>query len=81
MDLSKELNRLADSGYCPALLFDDDGRWALVFDGFQPVNLFSDAQAMYTTHFVDVDDWKDTIEEAFTYAIEKARVVYNDLES
>lgn len=74
MNLIKELNALADKGYCPALLFDDDGRWALVFDGTQPANLNSNAQSMYTTFFVDADSWKDTIEEAVEYAIKKQSV-------
>lgn len=74
MDLIKKLNNLADSGYCPALIFDDDGRWALVFDGVQPVNFSSDPQSMNTTFFVDADSWKDTIEEAVEYAIAKQGV-------
>lgn len=76
MNLIEELNKLADSGYCPALLFDDDGRWALSFTGTQPVNFESKPMSMYTTFFVESNDWKDTIEEAVEYAIKKFEVNY-----
>jgi len=35
MNLIEVLNKVADKGYCPALLFDDNGKWALAFDGAQ----------------------------------------------
>jgi len=76
MNLIEELNKLADNGYCPALLFDDDGRWALSFTGTQPVNFESKPMSMYTTFFVETDDWKDTIEEAVEHAIKKFEVNY-----
>ena len=31
------LDKLVNNGYCPALVFDDDGRWALSFDGAMPM--------------------------------------------
>lgn len=71
MNLIKVLNKLADRGYCPALLFDDDGRWALSFEGIQNVNFENTSIDMSINSFVDANDWKDTIEEAVEYAVNK----------
>jgi hypothetical protein len=73
MNLIKELNKLADSGYCPALLFDDDGKWALSFE--LTVQVENKTGEKYIFH-IDSDDWKDTIEEAVKYSIEKNGVNY-----
>lgn len=71
MNLSKVLNKLADRGYCPNLLFDDDGRWVLSFEGTQNVNFENSPIDMIITCFVESNDWKDTIEEAVEHSIGK----------
>ncbi len=71
MDLIKRLNELTEKGFCPALIFDDDGRWALVFDGAQNVNFTDEPQNMASTFFIEAEFWKDTIEEAVEYSIKK----------
>lgn len=73
MNLIEELNKLADSGYCPALLFDDDGRWALSFEANVQDKSETDQKYIF---YVESDDWKDTIEEAILYSIEKNKVNY-----
>lgn len=66
MDLLPEL---ANRGYCPALIFDDNGRWTLSLscimsgvEGSGPI----DVQAAF---FVNKDEWKETPSAAICYAI------------
>lgn len=55
-----------------ALVSDDNGHWAVSFDGFQPVTGEKFDQPV--TIQVDVDDpsaWQDSIYSAILYAINK----------
>ena len=70
-DLASKLNELANVGFCPALIFDDNGHWALAFDGTQSVASLSGPVTTYSTFFVEADMWKDTIEEAVEYSLSK----------
>lgn len=70
MDLVKTLNELTEKGYCPALIFDDNGHWALAFDGTQPVNFYTEPQSMHTTFYIEEDMWKDSIEEAIEHGLQ-----------
>lgn len=35
IDIDNALRYLTKKGHCPALVFDDNGKWCLVSDGFQ----------------------------------------------
>ena len=70
MDLVKILNELTENGYCPALIFDDNGHWALAFDGTQPVNFYSEPQSMHTTFYIEAGAWKNSVEEAVEYGLQ-----------
>jgi len=65
-----KLEEMTHKGYCPALLFDDDGHWTVTLSGIQPMgNMQKDD---FCTHFIDYS-WHDTIvdavDEAYTNII------------
>jgi hypothetical protein len=64
MELFEEM---ANDGYCPALLFDDNGRWAVSTDGTQTLNFESPCD-VNTSFFVAKENWKDTIGTAICLA-------------
>ena len=51
---------LVDKGYCPGLLYDDNGHWALALEGMQDVPIGPDPQDIATSFFVDSIMWADT---------------------
>jgi len=74
-ELEKDAARLkqftvwADSGLCPALVFNDNGYWAISFDGVIPMDFSeppNDAQLL-----IDVEKsmWRETVAEAIDQAI------------
>ena len=56
----EELTKL---GHAPNLLYDDDGRFAMVGDGYQTVPM-GEAIDMEMGHFVKKERWKDSVHEA-----------------
>lgn len=71
MNISKKLQDLCNKGFCPNLLNDDNGHWALVFDGFQSVPAGDEPEDISTSFHVEARFWKDTIEEAIEYGIKE----------
>ena len=69
--VERAFEELADIGYCPALLNDDSGRWAVVFDGAQTIADDDKATDISTSFFVEADDWKDTIRRALLHSLRK----------
>ena len=61
------LEWLADNGYCPALVFDDNGLWAVTGAGSQGINL--PPQDMGMSYFVQADQWKPSIRDAVAYFV------------
>lgn len=56
-------------GMSPALVFDDDGRWAVSFCGYSPVHEgegFLDAVEI--SAYVEPGDWRPSIREAIDHA-------------
>jgi hypothetical protein len=65
----KQFTAWADSGLCPALVFNDNGYWAVSFDGVIPMDFSeppNDAQLL-----IDVEKimWRETVAEAIDQAI------------
>ena len=56
------VEKLVSEGYCPALIYDDSGHWALSFDGMQsfPVAVGGDPDEIFTTCFVPKIYWCNT---------------------
>ena len=62
-ELLNILEERGKQGWCPCLLNDDAGHWAVVMDGMQnvPIDAPCDIQ---TTFWVEAHQWKETIREA-----------------
>lgn len=54
------VEHLANDGFCPALLNDDSGRWALSFEGIQSVSFGDEPVDVSTSFFVKSDMWCDS---------------------
>lgn len=74
--ISREINgeqaleSLAEIGFCPNLFNDDNGHWAVSFDGMQNVPFGDDPEDIATTSIIEKDKWKPSIFEAIIYALE-----------
>jgi len=55
---------MVNNGGCPALIYDDNGHWALTEDGFQMVPTGDEPQSLSTTFWIEADQWYDTAPEA-----------------
>jgi hypothetical protein len=71
INCEQALEDLAEIGYCPCLFNDDNGHWAVSFDGFQQVPLTNEPETISTTSIIEAEDWKDSIYEALLWALEK----------
>jgi hypothetical protein len=59
-------------GYCPALIFDDDGHWAVMFDGVQSTP--GDGPPFATSHWAgDETQWFDSVREAIRAAMRNTK--------
>jgi len=67
-DVVEWFEKLASDGYCPALLNDDNGHWAVSFEGYQSVPVTEEPQNIETCFFVEERCWKQSIMEAVLYA-------------
>lgn len=69
LSVEQALQELCEIGYCPNLLNDDDGRWAVAFDGFQDVVMGDEAQDINTSFFVESKQWHSNIRQALIIAL------------
>jgi len=51
------------------LVNDDNGHWAVKFDGFQNVPKGNEPDDISTTCFIEAKDWKDSIYEALVWSL------------
>ena len=58
-------------GAYAAVVFDDDGHWALVTEGMQPVQPAKNAEPALFTHVIESDLWCDTVPHAICYGFLK----------
>ena len=66
----QHFERMADQGYRPSLVFDDDGRWAVSYSGVAPVPDDGGHQTTaYITVEVQPDEWKPSVREAIDAAL------------
>lgn len=68
ISLEKTLDLLAEEGWCPALLNNDNGHWALVFEGMANVGSV-DNEVIAATSFVFHEYWKNTVREAVIFSL------------
>ena len=64
------LEKIVNEGSCPALVNDDNGHWALVFDGTQNVVSGDQPQDVATSFWIETHQWRNTAREA----IDSARI-------
>ena len=65
---------MADRGYCPTLVFDDDGRWAISYSGAAPVpESGGHTEAAYITVEVEPYEWQGSVREAIDAAMGKEK--------
>jgi hypothetical protein len=67
------MEKMADEGLCPAIVNDDNGHWAMVFDGTQNVPEGDGPQDIATSFWVKADQWKPTFREAMDAGIAEFR--------
>lgn len=74
LSLESAFHMLAEQGCCPALLNDDYGNWAIVFDGTQQVpDKPGEPAKIWTSFLVEKESWKKTIQEAFIYSLQESQ--------
>ena len=71
LNCEQALEGLSEIGYSPNLLHDDNGHWAVVFDGFQNVPMEDDPGDITTTFFVRAEHWKESIYDALVWSLER----------
>jgi hypothetical protein len=67
------LEAITMKGDCPALLNDDNGHWAVAFDGMQSVSLEDGPADTATSFIVYKESWKNSIREAIIAAADEYR--------
>jgi len=71
MDIIKQLEDWVAIGFAPQLVYDDNGHWALTFDGIQQVPLGDEAISLTMVHFVEKEWWTDSPEAAISNAMQR----------
>lgn len=64
--LEETLEALTDCGLAPALVNDDNGRWAVVCDGFCSVPTDQPGD-WYGSLFVEASEWQPSVQMAMEY--------------
>ena len=71
LSLEELLESLTDLGNCPALIFDDNGHWAVSESGLQTVPTGETPEDMTSTFIVEAMDWKKNIRKAVIHYYEQ----------
>lgn len=68
---TERLDWLEENGHGLAIINDDNGRWAVSWDGIQNVGEDDEPYDLLTSHFVEKGRFFDTIREAIDKTIEE----------
>jgi hypothetical protein len=72
-DAWQVVEKLVNTGHCPALLYNDNEHWTLSLDGLQNLPLDEGEEFdLYTTFFVEKGMWLDSVPLAICIAALKA---------
>ena len=72
IDFEEAMEHLAELGFSPSLVHDDNGHWAVSCDGFQDVGDEEGKPSPISIYiFVAQEQWKPTIREALLYFLSK----------
>ena len=58
------VEKMVAEGGCPALVFDDNGHWALAGGGWQTVPMGENPEDVMTTFIIEASKWADSASEA-----------------
>jgi len=67
-DVDITLERLTEIGHCPSLVYDDNGHWAIGYNGTFSVRHSPDADYKGSV-YIETECFKPTIREAVEYYI------------
>jgi len=65
----RQFDKWADQGLCPHLVFNDNGWWAVTFDGGGDMSLIEPPPDGVFTAIVESTQWRQTVVEAIDAAI------------
>lgn len=68
---TERMDWLEKYGFGAALINDDNGHWAVAFDGWQNILKGKEPYDIQTTHFVEKDKWRDDIRSAIDEAMDE----------
>ena len=75
MSFDSVFQALSEIGYCPNLLNDDNGYWAVSFDVVQNYRFIEDDEDynanLTNSFYIESQYWKETIREALIVALEE----------
>lgn len=63
------MEKMADQGLAPAILNDDNGHWAMVFEGTATISGSDDPSDWSGAFVVEAKQWKSTFREAIDAGI------------
>lgn len=72
------LQELSEFGFCPNLLNDDNGHWAVVYDGFQTLAYGDEPCDVQSSFYVEKKFWKDNIYDALIVSFEEEDLEFSD---
>lgn len=58
------MEQLSHLGWCPNLLYDDNGHWTVSADGYQNVVYGDEPEDVETHFYVEAENWKNSPKEA-----------------
>jgi hypothetical protein len=69
----QRINWLEEKGWGGALISDDNGKWAIVFDGFQNLVYGKKASDIQTTFLIQKKQWKNSVREAIDHFMQNKK--------
>ena len=67
------LEKVAKTGACPGLIFDDNKFWAIAESGFQQLRVCDEPEDYTTTFFVEAKAQRETVREAIDAAMKEGK--------
>ena len=74
-ELLDGLERATETGACPALIYDDNGHWAVAEEGMQDVPPGDAPGDVATTFFIPARQWCNSAREALQRYVRQANVI------
>jgi hypothetical protein len=75
-ELLEGLIAATESGACPAVIFDDNGHWAVATEGMQTVHAGPESTDTSTSFWIPASQWRTTLRQAIDDWLTEHRDVY-----